>query len=924
VKRTAPADSLATTVDAPPAAPPARSLATARTRRDLRAALLLGLVCLLVYNANLRWVGAVDTYPARYLPFGILRYGSLLFDPILDFARDGSLHPRWMVTTGEGHVVSMYPVVLPVLATPLYIPAFLYLQARGWDTPRVQLAARIMEKVTASLLAAATVALMYLLLRRRADRGAALLLTLAFAFGTTTWAVSSQAMWQHGLGELLMVGALLLLTGPCTARRALAAGALCVLIAGNRPPDVILGAALGLYALRWAGRGRALLVAAGAAVPLALLLTYNLAVVGNLGGGYLAAAYPSHPGSPGVDVAARNHALFGHGMASGIAGMLFSPARGLFVFSPFLLFLPFGFRRALGPDRRDRELTLYLAAAMAVQVALYAKGDWRAGASWGPRWLTDMVPLLVWMLGPVVATLRGAGRTAFAALAALSIAIEAVGAFWYTGTSEAAIFAVRPGAAEMSGVWPPANAPFIAELRHARPAADLTLTVRGFIDRVGSNRAGAAPVPPDEPLRVVGWALAGGATPFEVVVGVDDLPLAATVSFADRPDIRTDFQVTGPSQWDVTLPIKALARGPHLLQAWARSGRGGLLLPVAQTHFLIAPRTPRRPGASNLQAAARTAAAALREHQQPGGYWLTSYTSQPRFADPRREMNTFVTSMILDVLAPVAEPAGLGETLRRARRHLTAQIEASGLVRYHGRPDAPEIRTLGCPITPDADDTALAWRLAPSGDPVLLARALAVLRRYRTAEGLYRTWLAPRDQYQCIDPGRDPNPADVGIQMHLFLFFARADPPAARALCAALGRAIADERIWVYYKVAPLVPVLRQADLLQAGCPLRIPPARLAAAAPGDPGSRGVPGQEAWTAAARLLVRQEGADGPRPGAAETHALLASLAQDGFAALRRTPPLLYHNDFTGSTPRFYWSEDFGYALWLRLYLATATP
>ena len=49
-------------------------------------------------------------------------------------------------------------------------------------------------------------------------------------------------------------------------------------------------------------------------------------------------------------------------------------------------------------------------------------------------------------------------------------------------------------------------------------------------------------------------------------------------------------------------------------------------------------------------------------------------------------------------------------------------------------------------------------------------------------------------------------------------------------------------------------------------------------------------------------------------------MLEALAADDFAAVRRSPPLLYHNDFTASVPRFYWSEDFGYALWLRLYFA----
>ncbi len=52
----------------------------------------------------------------------------------------------------------------------------------------------------------------------------ALLLTLAYAFGTTTWVIGSQALWQHGMAELLVIGALSLLTVPCTAPRALAAG----------------------------------------------------------------------------------------------------------------------------------------------------------------------------------------------------------------------------------------------------------------------------------------------------------------------------------------------------------------------------------------------------------------------------------------------------------------------------------------------------------------------------------------------------------------------------------------------------------------------------------------------------------------------------------------------------------------------------
>ncbi len=142
-----------------------------------------------------------------------------------------------------------------------------------------------MEKLSASLVAALSASLLYLLLRRRVAARTALLLTLAYAFGTTTWMISSQALWQHGMAQVLVIGALLLLTGPCTAPRALAAGLLCGLIAGNRPPDVILAAALGLYGLFWAGR-RAALLAAAAALPLGLVLLYNLAAAGHFAGGY--------------------------------------------------------------------------------------------------------------------------------------------------------------------------------------------------------------------------------------------------------------------------------------------------------------------------------------------------------------------------------------------------------------------------------------------------------------------------------------------------------------------------------------------------------------------------------------------------------------------------------------------------------------
>jgi len=233
-------------------------------------------------------------------------------------------------------------------------------------------------------------------------------------------------------------------------------------------------------------------------------------------------------------------------------------------------------------------------------------------------------------------------------------------------------------------------------------------------------------------------------------------------------------------------------------------------------------------------------------------------------------------------------------------------------VRYHGLPDGPTIGTLGCAITPDADDTALVWRIAGRGasDP-RRQPMLDVLANYRDARGFYRTWLAPRKHYRCLDPGSDPNPTDIAIQLNVYLMLRELDPPSAQALCSNLQRSFRDEDIWVYYAKSALLPYLRVAELRQRGCPLPLPVERLALP---------VTGQAIWSEAAHWLVEITASPGNTEARQTARRVLAQLGADDFALLRTSPPLLYHNDLSATVRRYYWSEDVGYALWLRLYEA----
>lgn len=862
------------------------------TRRDLGICLLIGVLSFLVYNANGRAIPAVDTYIARYLPLSIIPNGQVVVDPIsevaaqgrkLEYAREDPDAAFWVRKGLNGHLVSFYPIVVPVIVAPLYLPAVAYLDRAGWEPGRVDMVARLMEKLSASLLASLTVTLVYLLLRRRADKSVAIGLAAVFAFGTTNWVVSSQALWMHGLGGLLVAATLFLLTGRATKPRAAAAGFVCALIACNRQPDIILAAALWLYGLWWSGRKQAIFFLVAGAVPAGLVLAYNLAVVGNAFGAY------AQVSQAGLDRFLVDRPV------EGFLGLLFSPTHGLFVFSPFLLVLllclPVLFRAP-----RWRVLTAMLGCAVVVQMAGYSFGDWRQGGSFGPRWLTDMLPLLFWMLPPVVMTLPRIGRGLFVLACAVAVAIQLIGAFWYTGSSDIAIHA-DDGGRPMNAAWQIRNAPFIAELNHPPAPRDLLIKVRGSIDvaKAFIDENGAALV------EIAGWSLADVDTPADIALRVDGQTVAGTSSFLVRKDVVAALGETGASGWHFVLPADELSPGAHKVSVLVRPLPGSEPRLMAERGFTV--DTPEK-------AAARRAVDLIAAGQQAPGYWLTPFTSGTRFEKPNAEMNTFTQALLIDMLTPVAERAGLTNAVSRARAFLNSQIEhPTGLVRYHGRTDAPTIGILGCAITPDSDDTALAWRVAPSENREDLQSALNFMKRFRTESGLYRTWLAPRDQYECLDPGHDPNPTDLGIQINILMLLATADPPAAHALCEALRRQVDDNAVWVYYDRAPLIVALRRTDLERLNCSLEIPQHRMAATEPG---------QGLWMEVTSLVQGLESGVGDRRRGEE---LLHNISTGDFALLKQFPPLIYNNDLTGTVRRHYWSPELGLTLWLRLYFAT---
>lgn len=305
---------------------------------------------------------------------------------------------------------------------------------------------------------------------------------------------------------------------------------------------------------------------------------------------------------------------------------------------------------------------------------------------------------------------------------------------------------------------------------------------------------------------------------------------------------------------------------------------------------------PREP---DLQDAMREARTILLQSLGKEHFPIFTYpTGGPYLFRAFPEFNVFVPALIYDLLEPVGASLQLKGFLDELGRIVQAAMLPDGSVPYVGT------ITSSCLYPPDSDDTAVAARiLFPSLGSDRLSRLRNLLQKYRDGRGGYVTWLDEPSRYSCIIPGQDSNPRDVGVNLHLYLFFRRAGwNEEAERLCRDLRHMVHDPRNWVWYRYAPLIPYWRILESQRNGCSLPFPDWMFALVS-AEQGEY----LELVTAIYGNPLREHKA-----------ALLKRFARNHFSFFKEHPPLLYHSDPSAPNHRFYWSPQFAYALWLRLY------
>jgi len=396
-----------------PATAATAPLGTTHPPPPLWIAIALFVALLAVYSVNFRLRGSGDSLPTRLLPFSILGEGDVDLDEFT-WERTAAGRLPYYVHARDAHIYSVSTLATAFVVTPLYVVPAWWLAANdvGYNDVRARVLIVVMERCAAALLAALSTCLLFSALCRLTSWRWALALALVYALGTSTWSISSQALWPHALAQLTLVILCRILIDPRPSNAGLVvAGVAAALAVANRPQMFIFAAlAFAFVCVRW--RRRALVFAAAPALVGVALLAYNRAVFSNVAGGYGGFQHFDGP------------------LLTGLAGLFVSPNRGLLVFTPIMAFGLWGavqvWRTSAPPWLR------WLTVGVALHVIAHAAftESW-AGYTYGPRYMTDVLPALTLFLVYGLVPLCRVPAVAVGAvlLALYGVGVQAIGVY---------------------------------------------------------------------------------------------------------------------------------------------------------------------------------------------------------------------------------------------------------------------------------------------------------------------------------------------------------------------------------------------------------------------------------------------------------------------------------------------------------------
>jgi hypothetical protein len=408
---------------------------------------LIFLTCTFVYLANdVTNGGTKDSVPQSLLALNWIFNRQLNFD---NFRGNYFFNAAtWFFTESfNGHLTSAYPIGVAIITFPIYlIFAFtlwlnqlthgsllgLELVSLDLTSATFEPTRMLFEKIAATLVTAMSVLIFYLSVRLKFARSICLLITFVYAFATSNWTISAQALWQHTASNLVVITIIFCLLKANrtigTSRKIflLLTGIASGLLFGIRPTNSIFAVTAIIYALS-TYRQESIFLGIGLSSA-SFSMGWNFYYFGTfLIGGYSNQSFL--------------YSFTIKQFFTSFLGLLVSPSRGLIIFSPVILFaIPGVIQIAKQHRKQDEKLLLSMTFASILLFLNYCFiSIWWAGWCYGPRFLTDTLPILCFSIGyPLTTHLRqvvqnrrrlfNGGFICFLTLMLVSTSIQLVGA----------------------------------------------------------------------------------------------------------------------------------------------------------------------------------------------------------------------------------------------------------------------------------------------------------------------------------------------------------------------------------------------------------------------------------------------------------------------------------------------------------------
>ncbi len=353
-------------------------------------------------------IRAVDEYLMYYQTESLVLRHSLAIPQSVEFGNFFGIYDRFHEPR------TPFPPGLALAAFPSYEAGLAAVSAMHLPPQPAMFLLEFAACMTNAVLAAATVAVLFLFLARLGFAcRTALITAFLIAFTSMLWPYSGYFFSEVLASLLLILAAFVLFAdepGPAgySTRALVIAGALLGLLVWVRFYHMIALVAFCLSLMAVEKRLRpAVIIASIPCISLALYLAYNH----YLFGGFFRFAYPTaveagiHPTS------------FPTPLWLGVAGMLFSPGKSVFLFIPLVIPAIWGLKSLW---QRNRGLVIMLSLLPVIYLLFFAKYvNWEGGRAPGPRYLLPPAGLLCVAVAPL---LESASRRARLTLWATAVA----------------------------------------------------------------------------------------------------------------------------------------------------------------------------------------------------------------------------------------------------------------------------------------------------------------------------------------------------------------------------------------------------------------------------------------------------------------------------------------------------------------------